>query len=196
MTKQIEEFLALSNSIYFLRHAETKVDPAKPIREWNLTRAGTRATKELVKSDVFADIDAIVASSEKKAQRTAKIIAKELGIPMHDLPELDELHRDHKKPLTDEEYRNRVRQALTDWDQPVPSWESAGTCLHRMFDAIRRINIMFYDNNILAVTHGIAMTILFAHLKKLESIAFERWSQLSFLSWGLIQDNRVLIDLI
>ena len=186
----------MSNSIYFLRHAETKVDSTKPIHEWILTRAGTQATKELAKNDIFSKIDGIVHSSEKKARKTAEILAKELDAPLYELPELDELKREQKKILTDEDYRNRVRQTLMNWDQNVQSWESARSCLARMLDGIRRINIMFFSNNILAVSHGISMTILFAHLKGLESIAFERWSQLPFLSWGLILENKVLIDII
>lgn len=186
----------MSNSIYFLRHAETKVDPSKPAREWNLTRAGVKETKDLAVSDTFDKIDCIVHSSEKKAIRTAKILAKEMGVQIYELPELDELKREHKELLSVEDYRYRVRQTLIDWQQNVPAWESARSALQRMLDGIRRINIMFYDNNVIAVSHGIAMSILFAHLKGLESIAYERWTQLSFLSWGLIRENRVLIDLI
>ena len=186
----------MSNSIYFLRHAESKVDTSKPIRIWTLTRAGIQATKELAKENAFSKIDVIVHSSEKKARKTAEILAKELNAPIYELPELDELKREHKELLTDEDYRNRVRQTLTEWDTHAPSWESARSCLQRMLDGIRHINIMFFSNNILAVSHGIAMTILFAHLKRLESIAFERWSRLSYLGWGLVREDRVLVDLI
>lgn len=186
----------MSNSIYFVRHAESKVDMSKSARAWTITRAGINATKELAKEDIFSKIDGIVHSSEKKARRTAEILAKELNASVYELSELDELKRDYKESLSDEDYRNRVRLALTEWDKCAPSWESASSCLRRMLDGIRHINIMFFSNNIIAVSHGIAMTILFAHLKKLESIAFERWSRLSYLSWGLVREDRVLVDLI
>ena len=115
---------------------------------------------------------------------------------MYELPEFDELKRENDKFLTNEEYRKSVRQTLVDWEHNVPSWESAQSALQRMLDGIRRINIMFYDNNVIAVSHGIVLSILFSHLRGLESIAYERWSRLPFLSWGLIRENKVLVDLI
>ena len=186
----------MSNSIYFLRHAETKVDKTKPAREWNLTKAGIRETKELAISDTFEKIDCVVYSSEKKAIRTAKILSKAMGVQMYELSELDELRRENEIFLTTEEYRSGVRETLLDWEHSVPSWESAQSALQRMLGGIRHINIMFYDNNVIAVSHGIVLSILFSHLRGLESIAFERWSRLAFLSWGLVRENKVLVDLI
>ena len=186
----------MSNSLYFLRHAETKIKPEIPAREWNLTKAGRLSTQQLVESQVFDKIDGIIYSSEKKAKQTAAIISKVVAVDSYELPEIDELRRDHEGFLSNNEYRSRVRATLTDWGRNEPGWESGEDALRRFLDGIRRINIMFYNKNILIITHGLVLTLYFSSLKNFGNIAFERWAQLKFLSWGLVRDDKVLIDIV
>ena len=185
----------MSNSLYFVRHAETKIRLEKPVREWNLTKAGRLRTQDLVESQVFDKIDGIIHSSEKKAKQTANIFAKAINVETYELPEIDELTRNHEGSLTNEEYRARVRATLTDWEHNEPGWESGETALTRFKEGVRRINIMFHDMNILVVSHGLVLTLFFSDLTNLLNIAYERWAQLKFLSWGLVRDNKVLIDI-
>lgn len=186
----------MSNSIYFLRHAETKIDTSKPVREWTLTIEGIQRTKKLAKESVFKRMDGIVHSSEMKAQQIADIFAQELDIQTYEIPELDELRRNHKGTMAQVEYRNRIRATLAQWDIHQPHWESANDALMRFREGIRRIDIMFHQKNVLAVSHGLVLILYFSTLKNLQNIAYERWSQLSFLNWGLVSDGRVLIDII
>ena len=185
----------MSNSLYFLRHAETKIKPEVPAREWNLTKVGRLSTQELVESQTFDKIDGIIHSSEKKAKQTANYFAKAFNVETYELPEIDELKRNHEGTLTNEEYRARVRATLTNWEHNEPGWESGETALSRFKEGVRRINIMFHDMNILVVSHGLVLTLFFSDLTNLRNIAYERWAQLKFLSWGLVRDNRVLIDI-
>ncbi|MGY5858691.1 MAG: histidine phosphatase family protein [Candidatus Thorarchaeota archaeon] len=186
----------MSNSLYFLRHAETKIKPEKPVREWNLTRAGRLSTLDLVESKVFDKMEGIIHSSENKAKQTANILAKALNVDSYELPEIDELNRNHGGFLTNEEYRARVRATLSNWDNNEPGWESANDALRRFLDGVRRTNIMFHNKNILVVSHGLVLTLYFSFMRSLRSIAYERWAQLKFLSWGLVRENRVLIDIV
>ena len=186
----------MSNSLYFLRHAETKLRHDIPVREWNLTRAGRQSTLELAESQVFSKIEGIIHSSEKKAKQTADIIAKTLAVETYELPELDELRRNHNGLLTNDEYRARVRLTLIDWEKNVPDWESGEDALSRFMEGVRRINIMFHSKNILVVSHGLVLTLYFSALTHFWKIAFERWAQLKFLSWGLVRDDKVLIDIV
>ncbi len=186
----------MSNSLYFIRHAETKIKLTKPAREWNLTKAGRLSAKELVETQIFDKIDGILHSSEKKAKQTANIFAKVINVETYELPEIDELKRNHKKSLTNEEYRARVRTTLTDWEHNEPGWESGEIALSRFKEGVRRINIMFHNKNILVVSHGLALTLFFSDLAQFRMIAYERWSQLKFLNWGLVRDNTVLIDIV
>lgn len=186
----------MSNSIYLLRHAETKVDLSKPARNWPITPEGKQKCKELASTEAFGFIEGIVHSSEKKARQTADAFAEDLNVQMYELSSLDELKREHEGKLTDEEYRARARDALQNMDENVVGWESGTSALKRFESAVRKVDIMFHQKNILVVSHGIVLTAYFCKLKNFQSIAFERWTQLKFLSWGLIKDGRLLIDIV
>lgn len=186
----------MTNSLYFLRHAETKVDLSTPVREWHITEEGARLTKELAMSEQLSVIDGIIHSSEEKAKQTAEIFAEDLEVQMYQLSGLDELAREHQGVLTDVEYRNRVRRTLSDPEGNVPGWESGASALQRFEDAVRKVDIMFHRKDVLIVSHGIVLTLYFCKLRSFEAIAFERWSQLEFLAWGLVRDGRVLVDIV
>jgi broad specificity phosphatase PhoE len=186
----------LTNSLYFLRHAETKINLSTPARDWPITIEGTDLTRELAKSDKFSTIDGIVHSSEGKARQTAEAFAEGLDVQMYQLSGFDELQREHEGKLTEDEYRDRVRRTLSNLDDSVLGWESGGAALKRFEEAVRKIDIMFHRKNVLIVSHGIVLTLYFCKLKGFEAIAFERWSQLKFLDWGLVRDGRVLVDLV
>nr|KXH72196.1 MAG: hypothetical protein AM325_01610 [Candidatus Thorarchaeota archaeon SMTZ1-45] len=186
----------MSNSLYFLRHAETKIELSIPVREWSITNEGILLTRELAKSDQLSAIDGIIHSSEPKARQTAEIFAEGLDIQMYQISGFDELSREHEGKLTNEEYRDRVRRTLTNLEENVIGWESGADALKRFEDAVKKIDIMFHQKNILIVTHGIVLILYFSKLKGLLSIAFERWSQLEFLAWGLVRDGCVLVDIV
>ena len=186
----------MSNSIYFLRHAETEVDLSTPAREWAITSDGLVKFKELASTEAFGVIDGIVHSSEKKARQTADAFSDKLDVQKHELPGLDELKREHEGSLSNEDYRARVRETLMNMDNNTPGWESGASALRRFESAASKIDLMFHRKNVLVVSHGIVLTAYFCKLKNFQAIAFERWSQLKWVSWGLVKGGRVLIDLV
>ncbi len=167
-----------------------------PAREWSITSDGLEKTKELASKEAFEEIQGIVHSSEKKARQTADAFSEGLDLQMYALSGLDELKREHEGALTDEEYRARVRETLMNMDDNAPGWESGAAALGRFESAVNKINMMFHRKNILVVSHGIVLTAYFCKLKNFQSIAFERWSQLKWLNWGLVRGGRVLIDIV
>jgi broad specificity phosphatase PhoE len=186
----------MSNSIYLLRHAESNIDLSRPARNWSITLDGKEKARALASNEAIGSIHGIVHSSEKKARQTADTIAEGLDVQMYELSGLDELKREHKGVLTEEEYRERVRDTLSNMDRPVIGWESGASALKRFESAVNKVNIMFHRKNILVVSHGIVLTAYFCKLKNFESIAYERWRQLKFLSWGMVRDGHVLIDIV
>ena len=186
----------MTNSLYFLRHAETKVNLSTPAREWSITKDGVLLTKELAASEKISEIDGIIHSSEGKAKQTAEAFAGDLDVQMYQLSGLDELARNHEGKLNDEEYVSRVHRIFTDQEKSVPGWESAASALKRFENAVRKVDIMFHRKNVLIVTHGIVLTLYFCQLKNFQSIAYERWKQLKFLAWGLVRDGRALVDIV
>lgn len=191
MAKELE---IVSNSLYFLRHAESAVNPSLPSKDWPVTPAGLRQARELAGSDVFDKIEGIVHSSELKARETAQVFAEKLNVDLYELTEFDELHR-QPDALSNQDYRAHVRATLMHWDKGIPGWESGGEALRRFAEGVKRLNVMFYSRNILVVSHGIILTLYFCELRGFRSIAFERWAQMPFLAWGLVRDGTVLIDI-
>jgi len=187
---------SMTNSLYFLRHAETKVNLSKPAREWSITKDGALLVKELATSEKFSEIDGIIHSSEEKAKQTADAFAEGLDVQMYQLSGLDELARNHEGKLNDEEYRDRVYRTFSDWEKNVPGWESSASALKRFEDAVRKVDVMFHRKNVLIVTHGLILTLYFCKLKNFQAIAYERWKQLKFLAWGLVRDGRALVDIV
>ena len=186
----------MTNSLYFLRHAKTKVNLSKPARDWPITAEGAKLARELARSEKFSEIDGIIHSSETKAKQTAEAFADGLDVQMYQLSGLDELARDHGGKLNDEEYRGRIYRTFKTPEQSMPGWESAAAALDRFEDAVRKVDIMFHRKNVLIVSHGIVLTLYFSKLRNLQSIAYERWKQLEFLAWGLVRDQRVLVDIV
>jgi broad specificity phosphatase PhoE len=186
----------MTNSLYFLRHAATKVNLSKPAREWPITKNGVILAKELATSEKFSEINGIIHSSEVKAKQTAEAFAEGLDIQMYQLSGLDELARNHEGRLNDEEYRERVHRALSEPENGVLGWESANSALKRFEDAVKKVDIMFHQKNVLIVSHGLVLTLYFCKLKGLQGIAYERWKQLKFLAWGLVRDGRALVDIV
>jgi broad specificity phosphatase PhoE len=152
--------------------------------------------KELATSEKFSEINGIIHSSEVKAKQTAEAFAEGLDVQMYQLSGLDELARNHEGRLNDEEYRERVHRALSEPENGVLGWESAASALKRFEDAVRKVDIMFHQKNVLIVSHGLVLTLYFCKLKGLQGIAYERWKQLEFLAWGLVRDGRALVDIV
>ncbi|MFW9797654.1 MAG: histidine phosphatase family protein [Candidatus Thorarchaeota archaeon] len=186
----------MTNSLYFLRHAETKVDLSIPAREWQITAEGARLTRELASSETLSAIDGIIHSSEEKTKQTAEIFAEGLEVQMYQLSGLDELVREHQGKLTEEEYTEKVYRTLSDPEGNVPGWESGASALRRFEDSVKKVDIMFHRKNVLIVSHGLVLILYFSKLKNLEAIAYERWKQLEFLAWGLVREGRVLVDIV
>ena len=186
----------MSNSIILLRHAETNTDPSLPVHAWPITEEGIRKTRQLARSDIFTKIEGIVHSSEKKARQTAEVFAEGLRADLYEIPEFNELGRLAGPLLSNHEYRLYVRETLTDWEHSHHGWESGRDALQRISRAMEKVDITFHDKTILVVTHGIILTLYFSQLLSLQSTAFERWTRMPFLAWGLVKDGRVLVDII
>jgi broad specificity phosphatase PhoE len=145
---------------------------------------------------MFTKIEAVIHSSERKAKQTADVFAERLRANLYEIPEFNELGRPAGPLLSNREYRLYVRETLTDWEHNHHGWESGRDALQRISSAVEQVNITFHDKTILVVTHGIILTLYFSQLLNLQSTAFERWTRMPFLAWGLARDGHVLIDII
>ncbi|RNB92394.1 histidine phosphatase family protein [Brevibacillus fluminis] len=80
--------------LYVIRHAQVKIDPAKPPAEWSLSPGGWAQTDQMAQRVSWEDIQCIYHSPEKKAVETAQAIAAPRGLIMRAEPDLRELAAD------------------------------------------------------------------------------------------------------
>ena len=178
---------------YLLRHGEVDVDPSKPASEWALSDLGISEALRLVEKGVFADIDVIYSSEEKKAYCTARIIAERLGKKVQKLSNFNEL--DRSKSGFIENYDSAVNEAFANPSQSSNSWEPCTEALKRFRKGMEILSKKHKNKKILVVSHGIVLTLYFTHLKRQMTNLFSRWKELNFLSYGIVEDSLVVKDI-
>ena len=183
----------MNQEITILRHAETEIVSTTPIQDWHLTEDGTRRSQELAETGVFDHIEHIFTSNEYKAHYTALPIAERLGLKIVHVPTISELFRGSPL-LSNEEYISRVGMILSYPPKHVDGWEDPDEALSRFKNAIDEIAQK--GDNILVVSHGLVMSLYFSELLGLREMAFNRWKQLKFLSWGIVTNGEVLKDIV
>ena len=77
--------------IWWVRHAQSRVDPAAAPDTWPLTDVGREATKQLAHRIGWDQVAFIGSSHELKAQQTATVLAEVGQVPWLVVPGLEEL---------------------------------------------------------------------------------------------------------
>ena len=186
----------MNNKLIFLRHAETKKDRNVPVSKWHLTEDGVKRAQEVADGGVFDGVDIIISSTEKKAVDTAKPIADRLGLEISQVDGLTEIDRDKGGLLSKEEYEEMKVRIFQDLNFSDHGWESAGHALERYKKAVREIDEKYEGKKILIVSHGSVMTLFFSDLQNDFDDIFQRWQNLDFCAWGVIENGKVTKDLI
>jgi len=79
---------------YFLRHFQTKIEPNRPVSQWELSEEGRKELFRFIDHLNNLPFKNILTSSEKKAKVIAKAINKKNAVPYKELEVLKELDRD------------------------------------------------------------------------------------------------------
>ncbi len=185
----------MTAELVFLRHAEPEVRIELPPSQWGLSKEGKAQNVVFACTGVFDDVQAVYSSSEKKAYHTAVPLAIRSRQRVNVETALNELNRDQGLCLSTNQYRDAVRQILRDRNFVVDDWESATRALSRFRAGVSGIAAEHPDEKVLIVTHGIVMTLYFSNLLNDWRQAFDRWSSLKFLTWGVVKDFQVVKDL-
>ena len=186
----------MNNTIYFLRHAETKVDKNMPISAWQLSENGIKQVEELSQTNIFNDIDVIISSAEEKAVQTAQPFVHKLGKEITRIPELNELDRDKGGFLEKDEFDKTVKFCLTNRDKSINNWETANHALERFSKKIEKIDAHNENKKILIVAHGFVLNLYFAQLLHTLDRVFDRMQKSSYCDWGIVKDKKVIKDII
>lgn len=186
----------MNNLLFFLRHAETMIDPTIKISEWELSEIGKEQAKELAHLEIFQNFNFIFSSPERKAIETIEPLAKKLGKEIMILDDLRELERDLGKYLDSrEEYRKIVKMALENRDYNFNNWERASIALERFEKEIKKIDQQYQKSKILIVSHGLVLSLYFAKKRKVLNFVFDRWKKTGFCDYGIIKESKIIKDI-
>ncbi|MHA2085531.1 MAG: histidine phosphatase family protein [Candidatus Thorarchaeota archaeon] len=182
----------MNNEFIFVRHAESIVDDRKAPSDWVLSPAGKRQSLELATSIEFQDLNVIVTSNEQKAIDTASPLSEKLGLKIIQNSAFNELTRAHVPNQTIEQYRTKVEQVFSQSEKPIPGWESSQDALDRISDGVMALEVQYDSQKIMIVSHGMILSLYFAWLQNEMANLYERWVNLGFCSWSIVQNGKVL----
>ncbi|MFW9851573.1 MAG: histidine phosphatase family protein [Candidatus Thorarchaeota archaeon] len=187
----------MSNSIFFLRHAETIINRDILVDEWIISEKGKKTTKEIIESGIFDDIDKIITSEERKAIQTAFFLAERLGKKIITNSDFNELKRGGNYVSSKKQYEKQVKKLFEEGYSEIKEWEEARSALRRITRAIDYIDREYSNMNILVVSHGIILSLYFNHLLGItKAKQFNRWKRMEFCGWGIVENKKVIKDII
>lgn len=162
--------------VMLVRHAEPHIDIDRPAAEWSLTPRGVSSTQRLAVELLEANPSLIVASPERKALETARILAGALDLPIDQDERFSEQGAEAGQFLTDyAEFRALVRHHFDHPDQVVLRQESSHAAGERFADALRA-RLETTVGVPVIVSHGRIMASWLASLTG--SHAWEIWTAL------------------
>lgn len=162
---------------------------------WGLSEKGKVQAQETAKIPVMNTIDVIYISEEQKTSLTAEPIAKILGKEMYSLAFFNEVKRGDTF-FTKEEFETEKVHQLTDLSYQAFGGESGLEALDRFKKGIFKVIEQNKGKTILIVTHGTILNIYFAYLLNAYKELPERWGRTDFCAYGIIQEGKVVKDIV
>jgi broad specificity phosphatase PhoE len=156
-------------SLIFITHPEVVIDPGQPIPDWPLNLIGRARMERFVDLLAGRDVTAVYASTERKAQDGAAIVAERLGLSCQAHEDLGENDRSSTGFIAPPEFWDVVREFFGRPHESIRGWERAFDAQARIVNAISRI--LHEDQtsgDIVVVSHGAVGCLLTAHLQKVE----------------------------
>ena len=142
-----------------IRHGEPLVEPNVPSTFWRLSREGEAATVELAARLGRLEPAAVFASPEPKAVRTADLLARTSGVRVRIDRDLREHERASAGFLPQAEVDAGLERLFRSEGELVFGDETAAAVFKRMRLAIGRARSAGTDGDVVAVTHGTALSL-------------------------------------
>lgn len=166
------------NRVMLVRHAEPDIDIALPAADWALTARGVASTQRLAIELARFRPPRVIASPERKALETARILAGALDIPIELDDRFAEQGADAGQFLADyAEFRALVRRHFDRPEEVVLRGESAHAAGERFASGVRSsLETMAPADLPVIVSHGRIIASWLASLTG--SSAWDIWTEL------------------
>jgi uncharacterized phosphatase len=142
--------------------------------DWGLSAAGRQAAAELAEALGEFNADAVMTSPERKARKTAEIIADRKGAPVGIEHDLREHERRSTGFLPRSEFEEGIRRLLRSPAELVFGDETADAVFLRFSTVLARVQAGTPQHDVLAVTHGTALSIFVGRTLGLDPLALWR----------------------
>ena len=170
----------MTKHLIFVKHSVPEIEQDRPANTWKLSEQGrSRARKLAEHLESFAP-QVVLSSDEPKAKETAEILAGQLHLDVHILPDLHEHDRSSVPYLSHEAFQISMREFFHRPDELVFGKETADQAYTRFYRAIHSILIEHQDKTIVVVTHGTVISLFVSRLTG--SSPFEPWNKLGLPS--------------
>ncbi|MFC2022801.1 histidine phosphatase family protein, partial [Chloroflexota bacterium] len=162
--------------LLLVRHGETELNSVA--RYWGstdvaLSADGIRQAEQLSRRLAAEPIDSAYTSSQKRAEMTARTIAREHKIEVAACPELREIDFGQLEGLTYDEIRQQHPQVARLWEEQdprlsYPGGESLETFDRRLSGFLPRLENFAAGETILIVAHAGSLRLLICRLLGLD----------------------------
>jgi len=185
----------MNNKIYFLRHGHSVIQEDRPASSWPLSEEG-KDQAESAKTAMGVVFDVVISSNERKAIQTAEVFLAGTPLNLSTDSLFNELDRDRGPFLSKEEYSQSVEKAMANPMVGIHHWEPTQSALARFTKGVEWIEETHTSKHILLVSHGIVLSLYFATLLGIGSSVFSRWRKLRPCSWGIVENQLVVRDIV
>lgn len=185
----------MTTTIIFLRHADTQKNPEINAALWGLSEKGLAQAEEACQLPIMEGIEAIYVSEEQKTVLTVSPLIHRIGITPQSLAAFSEVKRGDKF-LTKEEFETEKIKQLEDLSYHAFGGESGTEALTRFKKGVAQVTEENGGKKILIVTHGTVLNLYFADLLDTYGNLSDRWSKTAFCSYGIVEDGKVVKDII
>lgn len=162
--------------LILVRHSLSKLDPALPPHQWELTKEGKARCVLLAEQLALHQPGLIITSEEPKAVQTGELTARELGIPCIQAENLHEHRRAQDRVMDTEVFLAQIEALFAYPDQLVYGLETAQEALVRFKAAIKAVMAAQPETVVAIVSHGTVMSLYYGAISGQDPAVF--WHRL------------------
>jgi 2,3-bisphosphoglycerate-dependent phosphoglycerate mutase len=183
-TLHIRQSTLNMQKLILIKHAAPLVDPAKSSDLWKLSEAGREQAARLAESLRALELASMVSSEEPKANETAEIIARALGVNVNTSHDLREHDRRNVPHMRSRDFISMVELFFRKPNERVLGSETASEALARFEKAVDEVIASHPEGNVGIVAHGTVIALyLAAHSQR---NGFELWRAMGLPSYAVI----------
>ena len=171
----------MTKYLILVKHSLPEIQTDRPANTWRLSAEGRSRAQRLAEQLTGFEPEAILSSSEPKAQETAEILAEQLHLEMQVIPDLYEHDRSNAPYLSHESFQASIRDFFQKPDDLVFGNETADQAYSRFYKAIHSVLMNHRDKTVVVMTHGTVISLFVSRLTG--TSALELWNQLGLPSF-------------